>query len=80
MDIFSILFTNSPKITRFITFASIGLTLATFLDILSPLNLYYNNDLIFKQHQVSIYNLSIGDCLPTFFTSEIFQFHLFFIC
>lgn len=80
MDIFSILFTNSPKITRFITFVSIGLTMATFLDILSPLNLYYNNDLIFKQNQVRFNIISTGDYLLIFSILVIFPFHHFCIC
>lgn len=85
MDIFSILFNDAPKITKLMTITCVAISLLTWLEIISPLYVYYNEELIFKKHQVRIYTIylfylfySIGDCLLTFFTSETFQLVCYF--
>ncbi len=48
MDIF---FHDSPKITKFLTIGCVLISLGTWFNILSPLDLYFNADLIFKKCQ-----------------------------
>ena len=53
MDIFSIIFNDSPKITKVMTITCVIISLTTWLELFSPLVFYFNYDLIFKQFQVS---------------------------
>lgn len=47
-----ILFNDSPKITKFLTIGCVLISFATWFNILSPLDLYFNSDLIFKKFQI----------------------------
>lgn len=52
MEVFDILFSDSPKITKFLTISILITSLMTWFEIVSPLNLYINYEIIFKKHQV----------------------------
>ena len=54
MNVFDILFSDSPKITKLLTITILAVSLMTWFEIVSPLNLYINYDIIFKKHQVRI--------------------------
>lgn len=52
MEVFDIFFSDSPKITKFLTISILITSLMTWFEIVSPLNLYINYEIIFKKHQV----------------------------
>ena len=51
MDVINIIFNDAPKITKTLTIICVVISLLTWLEICSPLLLYYNNELIFKKYQ-----------------------------
>lgn len=52
MEVFNFFFQQSPKITKILTLSCIAVSLITFFDILSPLSLYLNYKLIFKNFEI----------------------------
>ncbi len=52
MDVLNFFFQDSPKITKILTISSILISLLTWFGLLSPLDLYFNNELIFKKFQI----------------------------
>ena len=51
MDIFNFFFQDSPKITTFLTLTCLSISVLCWFEILSPLYLYLNFELIFKKYQ-----------------------------
>ena len=51
-NIFHFIFADSPKITKLLVLGSITISFLTWFQILSPLHLYYNSELIFKKFQL----------------------------
>lgn len=51
MDVLNFFFQDSPKITKILTIACILISLLTWFNVLSPLDLYFNSDLIFRKFQ-----------------------------
>ena len=52
MEVFNFFFQQSPIITKIITLSSIGISLLTWSEIVSPYSLYLNYNLIFKKFQI----------------------------
>jgi len=51
MNIINIIFEDSPKLTKILTFLCLTISLLTWFEIVSPLSLYLNYDLVFKKYQ-----------------------------
>lgn len=51
MEVFNFFFKNSPKVTQILTITYVGISLLTWFDIISPLYLYLNFNLVFKKFQ-----------------------------
>ena len=51
MYIFNFFFQDSPKVTTFITLSCLSISILTWFEIISPLYLYLNFELIFKKYQ-----------------------------
>ena len=52
MEVFNFFFQQSPIIIKIITLSSIGISLLTWSEIVSPYSLYLNYNLIFKKFQI----------------------------
>ncbi len=52
MDVFNFFFQESPKITKILTLTCMIISLMTWFEIISPLFLYFNYELIFKKYQI----------------------------
>lgn len=52
MDIFGFFFQQSPKLTKILTLSSIAISLLTWFEVVTPLGLYLNYNLIFKKFQI----------------------------
>ena len=52
MEVFNFFFQQSPIITKIITLSSIGISLLTWSEIVSPYSLYLNYNLTFKKFQI----------------------------
>lgn len=52
MDIFGFFFQQSPKLTKILTLSSIAISLLTWFEVVTPLGLYLNYNLIFKRFQI----------------------------
>lgn len=61
MNIINLIFEDSPKLTKILTFMCLTISLATWFELVSPLSLYLNYDLVVKKYQVIIINNSFGD-------------------
>ena len=51
MEVFNFFFQDSPKVTTFLTLTCLSISVLTWFEILSPLYLYLNFELIFKKYQ-----------------------------
>ena len=51
MEVFNFFFQDSPKVTTFLTLTCLSISILTWFEILSPLYLYLNFELIFKKYQ-----------------------------
>jgi Derlin-2/3 len=77
MDIFNFFFQDSPKITTFLTLTCLSISVLCWFEILSPLYLYLNFELIFKKYQIWRLFTSFfyyGDIGLSFFFSYDFIF------
>ncbi|MCQ2818361.1 MAG: derlin [archaeon] len=52
MEVFNFLFKESPKVTKILVLTYIAISLLAWFEILSPLYLYLNYELVFKKHQI----------------------------
>lgn len=52
MNVFDFFFHDSPKITKILTLTCIFVSVITWFDILNPLQIYINYDLIIRKLQV----------------------------
>jgi Derlin-2/3 len=52
MDVFNFLFQNSPKVTKILTITCGIISLMTWSELITPLYLYFNYDLIFRKFQI----------------------------
>lgn len=52
MDVFNFLFQDSPKITKILTITCVIISLMTWFELITPLYLYLNFELIFKKYQI----------------------------
>lgn len=52
MEVFNFFFQQSPKITKIIMLSSITISILSWFEIISPLNLYLNYSLIIKKWQI----------------------------
>jgi len=52
MDVFNFFFQESPKITKILTITCMVISLMTWFEIITPLYLYFNYELIFKKYQI----------------------------
>lgn len=59
MEVINLLFQESPKVTKILTCACMIISMLTWLEIFSPLMLYFNYDLVFKKMQVERINLDL---------------------
>ena len=51
MEVFNFFFQDSPKVTTFLTLTCLSISVLCWFEILSPLYLYLNFELIFKKYQ-----------------------------
>ena len=52
MDIFNFFFQEAPKVTKFLTLSTIAISLLSWFEIISPIGLYLNFNLIVKKFQI----------------------------
>jgi Derlin-2/3 len=52
MDVFNFFFQESPKITKILTITCMLISLMTWFEVITPLYLYFNYELIFKKFQI----------------------------
>jgi Derlin-2/3 len=52
MDVFNFIFSESPKITKILTISCMIISLMTWFEIITPLYIYFNWELIFRKYQI----------------------------